>query len=474
MPSTHLRLTRFVLALLLISVSATSQDANRDLARAEKLYKAGKYAVALEAFQAVLDADPDRAPAYSGAGKCLIGLNRVSDAVKLMMKAVKRPGADAENHAVLGQAMYWDANGILNTPDSPRADYASLVLADAESNLARAVEMDPKLHVASYYLGKVRMMLDRPGDAGPAFMQAAKLAPRKYKDWILGAYCDAAQCFDRAGDKAKTLAAFKAGFKFDPQSTKLFTAIWAMYGARKPRQDEGVAVLKALVQTRKSAALPHYYLGYLYKTMGKKVEARKAFERLLKTAEGKKFASAWARLAEIVFEQDKDEKKAEKYMLKALKLDPNDAGAAKYLQFLAARAKERGEISRYLDINRAILKYQPKNGQVWNNLANHYHNSRQLNEALKYYAKGLEYAPNDEDIKCGAAMVYNDLNRDQEAEKLWKAALKINPKHVLSLMNYGWFCKRRGRRQEAIQLFSRVLEVDPHHARARRELDSLQ
>jgi len=458
----------------LLSIPAPAQDADRDLVRAEKLYKAGKFADALEAYQAVIQADPDRAPAYSGAGKCLIGLNRVPDAVKLMTTAVKRPGADAENHAVLGQAFYWDANAVLNTPDSPRAEYASLVLVDAESNLARAMEMDPKHHVASYYLGKVRMMQDKPAKAGPAFMLAGLLGPRQYKDWIIDAFCNAAQCFDRAGDPAQTQAAFKAGFKFDPKSTPLFTALWAIYGAKKERHEEGVTVLKGLVQSRKSAALPHYYLGYLYRTMGKKAEARKAFEKLVKTAEGKKFASAWARLAEIVFEQDNNEKKAETYMMKALKLDPNDAGAAKYLQFLAARAKERGDVSHYLDINRAILKYQPRNGQVWNNLANYYHNSRQLQEALKYYAKGLEYAPNDEDIKCGAAMVYNDLNRDPEAEKLWKEALKINPKHVLSLMNYGWFCKRRGRRAEAIQLFSRVLEVDPNHPRARRELDSLQ
>jgi Tfp pilus assembly protein PilF len=195
---------------------------------------------------------------------------------------------------------------------------------------------------------------------------------------------------------------------------------------------------------------------------------------VIKTAEGKKFSTAWARLGEIYFREDGDEKKSEKYLLKALDLNAADEEASKFLQFLAARAKERGDLGKFVEINEAVVKRQPTNGQVWNNLAWYYHSRRQLTEAVKYYEKALEHAPNDVVIKCGAAKAMNDLNRNREAEKLWQDALAIDPNNVDALMNYGWFLKKHGRPKEAAEKFAKVVEVDPGNRRAQAELDRLR
>ena len=452
----------------------SAQNEDTPLARADKQCEAGKYTEALQAYEAILASNPDEAAAYTGAGKCLIGLNRIPDAVKMMETAVHRPEPVAGNYAVLGQAYYWDVTRIQATPNDSRAGYVAVILADAEHNLARAVEMDADLHVAHYYLGKVRMLLDKPAEAAPAFLEAGRKAPRKFKQYILGAFRDAAACYDRAGDARGALQAFQEGFRLDPSDTTIFLGIWTVYGAKKDRHADGVEILKALARSRSTAALPLYYLGFFYQAMDKKAEARAAFEKVVKTPEGQKFAPAWSTLGEIYYRDDKDEKKSERCLLKALDLNAADANAFKWLQFLAARAKEGGNLKRFLEINRAILKRQPENGQIWNQVAWYYHNRRQLKEAVPYYEKAMKFAPRDATIRCGAGKVMNDLGRDKEAEKCFLEAVALDPNYVDALMNLGWFYKRRGRTAEAITQFERVLKVDPQHMRAQRELAGLR
>ncbi|MBN2491396.1 MAG: tetratricopeptide repeat protein [Planctomycetes bacterium] len=461
-------------AAALLLVSPLRAQTRPDLAGADRLCEAGKYEEALAAYQAAIAAAPDLAAAYSGAGKCLIGLNRVSEAVALLEKAVKQPAADAENCAVLGQAYYWDATRVMNDPDDPRAGYEPLILADAETQLKRAIERDSSLHVAHYYLGKVRVLLERPAEAAAAFLEAARLAPAKFRAYKLQAYCEGAECLDQAGDPDGMRKAYADAVAFDPTDRTIYESIWKLFGAKKERHADGLALLQALAKSRPSAAMPLYYIAYFHGAMEQKKEARQAFEKVIQTAEGKKFSAAWARLGEIYFREDGDEKKAETFLLKALDLNAADVEAAAFLQFLAARAKERGDLGRFVAIQEAILKRQPTNGQVWNNLAWYYHDRRQLAEAAKHYKKALEYAPDDPVIKCGAAKVMNDLNRNQEAEQLWQDALGIDPNNVDALMNYGWFLKKHGRPKEAAEKFAKVVEVDPGNRRAREELERLR
>lgn len=460
-----------VLALFVASAAAQPGDA---LAAAKKLHDQGKFEPALDAFETLIVDSPDEPAAYTGAGKCLLALGRVPDALALMQKAVKQPRADAENYSVLGQAFYFDACAILANPASQRAPFVSAVLADAEKNLRTAVEKNAKLFLAQYYLGKALVQAGRPEEAGKPLLLAAQLAPPKFKAWAAGVCGEAAAAADAGGDPEGAVAAWKLGFKLDPSNNALFARIWSTYGAKKERQAEGIGVLTVLAASRPSEPLPNYYLGYFHQAMGKKPEARKAYEKVLKSAKGKKFAMAWALLGEIYGAEDQDLAKAEKYCMKALALDPNNAKAESILSWIVGRTLQQGDRQGAIEITKRILKAQPKNGKQWGVLGSFYKNMRRLRDARAAYQKGVEFAPKDPEVLCGAAMVLNDLREYDDAEKLWKRALAENPKHVLSLMNLGYRCRMAGRDKEAAGLFSRVLEIQPDHRAAQRALASVQ
>jgi len=285
---------------------------------------------------------------------------------------------------------------------------------------------------------------------------------------------NAACCFGKAGNTKEAARAYKKAFLMDPKNGALFQNFWTVYGADKKRQNEGIQILKTLVAARSSAALPLYYLGFLNQALGKKAEARKAFEKVVKSKEGQKFSSAWVRLGEIYYKEDGDEKKSERHMVKALEQNPRDEKASEFLQFLATRAKNRRDMTRFVEIIKKILKYQPENGQVWNHLAWHYHSRRQLREALKYYEKAVKFAPNDAIIQTGLGKAYNDLNENAAAEACFKKAIAIDPEHVDALMNLGWFYRKHGKLEKAKALFERILEIDPGQMRIRRDLEGIK
>lgn len=465
-----------VSALLVAAAAARSTiaQATTALAAAKKLHDQGKFELSLDAYETILVDAPDEPRAYTGAGKCLLALGRAPDALALMQKAVKQPKADGENYSVLGQAIYFDACAILADPASQRAAFVSAVLADAEKSLLTALLKDPKLFLAHYYLGKVLVQSGRPEEAGKPLLEAARLAPPQYKAWAAGVCGEAAAAADAGGDAEAAVAAWKLGFKLDPSNTALFGQIWATYGAKKERQAEGVGILTVLAAAKPSEPLPNYYLGYFHQAMGKKAEARKAYEKVLKSQKGKKFAMAWALLGEIYGAEDQDLAKAEKYCFKALELDPNNAKAESILSWIVGRAIKDRDQQRAVELTRKILKAQPKNGKQWGVLGSFYKNAGRLRDARAAYQKGVEFAPKDPGVLCGAAMVYNDLREYDTAVALWKRALAEDPKHVLTLMNLGYRYRMAGRNKEAAGLFSRVLAIQPNNMAAERALASVQ
>ncbi len=503
--------TRWLLAFLLLlawSCGAQEEQKNEDLSRADALCASGKYREALAAYQAVLQSSPEAAAAHSGAGKCLIYLNRIPEALSLLQKAVKLPGADAENFSLLGQAYFWDASAVLRTPSSPRAQYVQVILQDAAISFGKAVERDASLHLAHYFLGKVKMMQNKADEAAASFEQAVKIkpdqasyhfelgtayqktgkfsegakafkeaagrSPKKFKTYIRDARVNAAFCYAQAGMEKEAISAYKAAYQADPKNQALFQNLWSVYGTDPKRQMGGIRVLKALARARSSAALPYYYLGCLHETLGNKAETRKAFEKVLKSREGKGFSSAWSRLGVIYYKEDADEKKSEQHLLKALELNPRDENASQFLQFLAAKAKDDGRPARFVEINRKILKYQPENGKVWNHLAWYYHSRRNLKEAMKHYVNALKFAPKNPEIKYGAANAYNDTGKFNMAQKIYEEAVALKPDYVDAWKGLGWLYRRTGQLVKAKGAFEKVLELDPNQMGIRRDLEGIK
>ncbi|MBN2489610.1 MAG: tetratricopeptide repeat protein [Planctomycetes bacterium] len=492
-----------VLALVLVvAVPAGTQSDTAPL-DPDRLYAEGKFREALDAYRARIAAGPEQIAPYCGAGKCLIALNRLTEATDLLGKAVRLPGADAEAFSVLGQAWYWDGCSILANPDDPRADYAKVILWDAENNLKRAIEKDAGLHLAHYFLGRVRLVVDRAEEAAAAlgravelapsetsyhfalgealeasgqdlaaaeaYFAAARHAPERFVAYIRKARLGAAGCFARAGARARAAAEFKAAFVEDPGDIALFQRVWAILGADPGRRLEGVAVLEELERAVPGAALPGYYLGYLQLARADRAAARQAFERVVATEQGARFAGVWAMLGTLHYVEADDPETAERHLLKALELEPaNEVAYTTLTHMVTYWLQKKRNTERAIELTRKILRYQPDNGHQWGILAAfHYNRSLRQDEtepspeALEYYARAEHHAPHDPNIQCGLAKLYNAAKQYEKSEKHFQQALALDPFHLEALLDYGYMCKDTGQFAKAKALWERFLEASP-------------
>jgi len=493
-----------VLLCVILEAGGAAQE-SPGLAGADRLYAQADYRGALRAYQAILRLRPQAVAACCGAGKCLIALGRIQDAMTLLQKAVGFPDATAEAHSVLGQTCFWGAENLRRNakPWDSQAPLAGALFADAEAALNRAIEMDARLPLAHFFLGKVKMAQNRPVKAATAFCNALEIdanntsfhfelaralersrkhaaaaeafraaaahAPEGFESYARKARVHAAACLARAGDMPRATEAFKREFLANPKDIALFRMAWRIFGTDRKRHDEGIRLLEELACALPTAAMPGYFLGHLQLARGRKSEARRTFEKVLKTEEGQGYSAVWAYLGETYFVDDRALDPAERCLLKALELDPANKRAYTVLTYLVSYwLRRQRDMDRAIDLTRKILKVQPDNADEWSKLATLTYNralfGRSLGEspeALRHFARAEKIAPDDPLVQCGLGKVYNAIKRYDKAEAHFKAALALDPDHLETLWDYGYMCKDTGQFAKARALWERLLSFDP-------------
>ena len=490
--------------LLLLWFIPSCAHVDPELRHAGRLYEKGDYPTARAAYQEIIQSRPAEVSAYCGAGKCLIPEGRIQEAARLMQGAVKIPEAGAEAYSVLGQAWYWDACSIMANPGDPRAEYAAVLLGKAGANLKKAIDLDPGFHLAHYFLGKVKTALGQSAEAAVSLKKAADLEPTeasyhfelggaleksekyleaagayraaagvspvKFQAYIRSARVRACCCLARAGDLEAANPELEAVFLEDPKDAALFQNLWEVFGTEAERRDEGLRLLEALGRVCPSAALPFYYMGYFLQLQSKTIEARKAYEKVLTTREGRGFAAAWAALGTMYFVEDRDLERAERHLLKALELEPKNPQAYRTLTYMVTGAVRDRDTDRAMDLTQKILKYQPENGHEWGILAGFHNNKRQFKEALECFRKAEQFSPRDAFIKMGLGMAYNMMGDLDKAEANFKKSLDLDPNLLKTLIEYGYLCRKIGKLEKARELWQRAVELDPDRRRIQRDL----
>jgi tetratricopeptide (TPR) repeat protein len=503
MKPTPLRSSRLLLLVPLLLGPAFAEDDDA-LRQARRLYAGGRFERALAAYRECSKSRPVSASALTGAGQCLIALGRIPEATRVMQRAARLPDAGAETHCVLGQAWYWAAASRLRSPDDPRALEAAALLRDAERSLKRALAMEERLHLAHCFLGKVKTAQSRPEEAAASFRKAiesrpsepsyhfalgealaqseryaeaaaayraaAKHSPARFKAYVRGARVAAACCLARAGEMPRAVEEIQAVFLEDPTDTTVFRKIWTVFARDRGRSDSGRRLLEALAAASPDAALPYYYLGHFLRARGQTAEAREAFEKAVATEDGRRLAGVWADYGELLFVEGEDLAGAERCLVNALALEPQNRKAYTTLTYLVSRAVRARDIDRAIALTRIILKHQPQNGHEWGILAGFYHNRKQWTEALQYYAKAEQYAPEDPHIKMGLGKLHNEIKQYEKSDRYFTQALALDPDHLESLKDYGYLCRKTGQLGKARRLWERLLELDPGQQRIRRDL----
>lgn len=131
---------------------------------------------AIELFEDAVQKYPENHTAWFSMGEAYAKQTEWDEAAKAYAEAVKHQSDDAMYHMRLGQSRYEAAK--LKATDEETGHVGKLEnLSQAEGPLQKAVELNPDLFRAHYYLGLIYRETDRPKKAAESFTRAATLNP---------------------------------------------------------------------------------------------------------------------------------------------------------------------------------------------------------------------------------------------------------------------------------------------------------
>ncbi len=150
---------------------------------------------------------------------------------------------------------------------------------------------------------------------------------------------------------------------------------------------------------------------------------------------------------------------AEKYLMKAVELNPNDAIALSSIGYTLNRLNKNDDALYYL--NRA-KKINPDDVQVWSLLGIIYNSKKDFENGDKAYRKALE-------LDSLNALVLNNYAyslvergiRIDEAYEMSKKSLELDPENSSYLDTFGWILYKMGKYGEAKKYISDAIEKEP-------------
>ena len=111
-----------------------------------------------------------------------------------------------------------------------------------------------------------------------------------------------------------------------------------------------------------------------------------------------------------------------------------------------------------------IVAQNPKNYQVWVQLANDYFDTDQAQKAINAYSKALELEPNNPsnpNILTDQGVMYRKVGLFDKALANFQKAQQMDPKHLQSLYNIGVvYATDMKQNAKAIDAWSRYLAID--------------
>jgi tetratricopeptide (TPR) repeat protein len=196
--------------------------------------------------------------------------------------------------------------------------------------------------------------------------------------------------------------------------------------------DEALAAVEQAVRGNPKNSTAHVFRGSILHSLQRKADAAAAYREAIRLSPNSRIAHY--KLGSILVELGHEEE-AEQQILTALRLNPTDHASRLALGDLYLA---RGEAERAIDS----------------------------------YKNAIELAPKKADVThAKLAEVYYRADRFQEAMVSLKLALRLNPKHVDSLLLLGRIFLRLKQPVEALNAFEAAVEIDKHFPEALRLRD---
>ena len=292
----------------------------------------------------------------------------------------------------------------------------------------------------------------RLDEAEQSYRQLLEIAP-EHTDLLhlLGMIALQKGAYDSALDflyKAVKLAPDAAAYRF--------TLAQALQSGGKPKE----ALEQYGEVARLDAALPDTdnNVGVIYRSLGQREQARKAFEAALRKKPD--FALAMMNLA--LLERDEGHADAALSLLeKARNADPQDAEIHAQT---AITLRQAGQYAAALEQMRQAVALAPENPSYLNGLGIIKEALGDSDGAFDAYGAAIRVAPDYPDAYNNRAHIYAKRGQKWDAEDDYKTAVKLDPKFAEAFNDLGALLYDNERYEEALECYRKAFIINPKQA----------
>lgn len=481
----------------------------------EALFQAGRYADALARFEAASQTDPSFVRAEVGAAKSKLLLDRIEDATRALAGLSKAQPKDAVIAYWYGRALEAAGDGdhanavyhaaIDAAPVTPelvnvyvalatlqnqrgQAEDAQKTLADAKkklpesgalhralghlaldqnrladavSELGRALELDAEDLTARFELGVALRRSQKYDEATKVFDEVAAV-DRDHPGLAL----ERGLIFEATGHAAEALEAYEGALAKSPNDPELMLRV-GCGDVAADHAAEAEEILRKVLTERPNSAETNFCLGRALLAQDKIADSQRLFERAVdldgKRAEYHLYAG-WAA------NEAKNVAKADKELAAALALDPSLADA--YWQRGVLRARGGAVKDAVADLTQA-LKLNPARAEARAELADTYHELGREHDALAEWQKAVVAQPDNPvwRFRYGKLLVINQMNEagrvELEKAIAWGEKAEQPPRWLWEAHHY--LAKALGMKPEAASHWEAFLRLGPKDSPYRAE-----
>ena len=380
-------------------------------------YNLKRFDEAVRAFTECLKLDPQNVKAAGNLGLSYDGLGKTEDALAAYRRAIALDTAVPRTNP----GPYLNLGTLLVENNRP---------SDAEQYLAQAVQITPADSRAHRELGKAFLQLNRLEEAQAQLEKASELAPENAPTHFL-----LAQVYRRLGqaDKAEVESSRYAeltGSHSAPETPLAEARALINLG----KWSEAEQVIRRYLEVRKSSADAHYLLGYV---LFKEQDPKSSLAEYTEAAKYRRPSAADLEVVASDYVLLKDYPDADKWLTKAVELNPKDSLGWYYL----GRTK---------------------------------YNENRFDEAIAAFQQCLKLNPRDVKAADNLGLSYEGLNRTDEAVAAYRNAIAWQAdapvKNPEPLLNLGSLLADGDRLDAGLSYLLEAARLDPRDYRVHRQL----
>jgi superkiller protein 3 len=324
--------------------------------------------------------------------------------------------------------------------------------ADALAAARKALEMEPKHHLAYFYIGKIYYELGQHEEAANAFQKSVEINPQ-FSDALY--FLGLSESLRGKDDPA--IKAFRQALEIEPQNFDFNRQLGSTLGKAK-RPEEAIVFLKKAVELKPKDFEAVTALGTTYAELAQFDEAVKYLMIADQLKPGNQIINMFLGVARS--RQQMAPRIGE--MIAYAKENPQDLNVRLHLIQNLTYNRRFSEAEPYFE---EILKMNPKDVRVYELIATLRVETGNYEKAVEAYRKALELGESPA-AYLGLGFVYEKKGQIEEAMRAYEKVFEIKPDTPNIMKIYADFLRNNGKRREALEMYKRSLAQLPTNAPA--------